>query len=58
VVKIEKRQLEKIFKLHPDAGLKIMRRMVDVFSSRLSNAYQAYLDLLSFQDSQPIPSYG
>ncbi|MCP4113901.1 MAG: cyclic nucleotide-binding domain-containing protein [Desulfobacteraceae bacterium] len=57
-VKIHKRQLEKIFKQHPDAGLKIMRRMVDVFSSRLSNAYQAYLDLLSFQDSQPIASYG
>ncbi len=58
VVKIKKRQLEKIFKQHPDVGLKIMRRMVDVFSSRLSNAYQAYLDLLSFQDSQPVPSYG
>ncbi len=44
VVKLQKSKLEKLFDLHPDVGLKVLRRLGGVFSKRLANVYQ---DLLS-----------
>lgn len=55
VVKIEREKLKKIFKLYPDAGIKILKRLAGVFSKRLSNAYR---DLLSARRSDSTPSYG
>ena len=54
-VKIEREKLDKIFNLHPDAGLTILRRMANVIAKRLSNAYQ---DLLSARGQDTTPSYG
>ncbi len=54
-VKIEKQMLDKIFSLHPDAGLKILKRLAGVVSRRLSNAYR---DLLSARRTDSTPSYG
>ena len=42
-VKIEKKKLDRIFKLHPDVGLKIIKRLAAVFTRRLSNAYHGLL---------------
>jgi len=44
VVKITRKDLHKIFKHHPDAGFKVMRRIAGVIATRLKNAYR---DLLS-----------
>jgi len=55
VVKIERENLNKLFHLHPDAGLKILRRLGGVFSKRLSSAYR---DLLSAGGEDTTPSYG
>ncbi len=55
VVKIEREKLNKIFHLHPDVGLKVVKRLAGVFSKRLSNAYR---DLLSARGGEPPPSYG
>lgn len=55
VVKIEREKLDKLFHLHPDAGLKILRRLGGVFSKRLSSAYR---DLLSAGGEDTTPSYG
>jgi len=54
-VKIEREKLDKIFSLHPDAGVKVLRRLAGVFSKRLSNAYQ---NLLSARGTETSPSYG
>ncbi len=54
-VKIEREKLDKIFSLHPDAGVKVLRRLAGVFSKRLSNVYQ---DLLSARSTETSPSYG
>lgn len=55
VVKIEKEKLDKIFNLHPEAGLKVLKRLAGVISQRLSNAYR---DLLSARGQDTTPSYG
>lgn len=44
VVKIERKKLDKVFKHHPEVGLKVLRRLAGVIAKRLTNAYQ---DLLS-----------
>jgi CRP-like cAMP-binding protein len=54
-VKIEKEMLDKIFSIHPEAGLKILKRLAGVVSRRLSNAYR---DLLSARRTDATPSYG
>lgn len=58
VIKLDNKELVKIFKQHPEAGVTILRRLMDVFSDRLLNAYQAHLHLLATQGSQTTPSYG
>lgn len=42
-VKIEKEKLDRIFKLHPHVGLKMIKRLAGVFTRRLSSAYQGLL---------------
>jgi len=54
-VKMEKEMLDKIFSIHPDAGLIILKRLAGVISRRLSNAYR---DLLSARRTDATPSYG
>jgi len=55
VVKIEREKLDKIFNLHPDVGLQVLKRLAGVISERLSNAYR---DLLSARGQDTTPSYG
>jgi CRP/FNR family cyclic AMP-dependent transcriptional regulator len=55
VVRIEREKLDKIFDLHPDAGITILRRIGNVISKRLSSAYR---DLLSARGMDTTPSYG
>jgi len=54
-VKIERKDLERIFHKHPDSGIKILRRLAGVISKRLSNSYR---DLLSARSTDDTPSYG
>ena len=54
-VKIGRKELEKIFRKHPDAGYKIIRRLAGVISKRLSNSYR---DLLSARSTDDTPSFG
>ena len=54
-LKLEKEKLDKVFGLHPDAGLKVLKRLAGVISQRLSNAYR---DLLSARGQDTTPSYG
>jgi CRP-like cAMP-binding protein len=54
-IKIEREELEKIFSLHPELGLKVLKRLASVISQRLSNAYR---DLLSARGQDTTPSYG
>ena len=54
-LKIERDQLDKIFNLHPDVGMKVLKRLAGVFSKRISSAYQ---DLLSARRADTSPSYG
>jgi len=51
-IKIQRDKINRIFSEHPDAGIKILRRLGTVFSLRLSSAYR---DLLSARraDSGP-----
>ena len=53
VIKIQRDKINKIFSEHPDAGIKILRRLGTVFSTRLSNAYR---DLLSARSADSGPS--
>ncbi len=53
VVKINKDKLNKILNEHPNAGIRILRRLGSVSSKRLSNAYH---DLLSAQSTVLGPS--
>lgn len=53
VVKIERNRINKIFNIHPGAGIKILRRLGTVSSNRLSNAYR---DLLSVQGTVSGPA--
>jgi len=55
VIKIEREKLDKVFDLHPEAGLKVLKRLAGVISQRLSNAYG---DLLSAGGHDKTPSYG
>ena len=55
LIKIERDKLDKIFLLHPDAGLKILKRLGNVISRRLTDAYQ---NLLSSIRTDTTPSYG
>jgi CRP/FNR family cyclic AMP-dependent transcriptional regulator len=54
-VKIEKKELDAIFNLHPEVGLMVLKRLAKVISERLSNAYR---DLLSARGHDTTPSYG
>ena len=54
-LKIEREKLDKVFGLHPDVGLKVLKRLAGVISQRLSNAYR---DLLSASRQDATPSYG
>jgi len=54
-LEIERDALDKIFNLHPHAGVIILKRLASVFSKRISNAYQ---DLLSARRTETSPSYG
>lgn len=53
VVRIAKDKINKILNEHPDAGVRILRRLGNVFSKRLSNAYR---DLLSTRSTVSGPS--
>ena len=55
VLKIEKDKLNKIFQNHPEVGFKVLQRLAEVISRRLSNAYR---DLLSARSTDTTPSYG
>ncbi len=54
-LKIERDKLNKIFNLHPNVGLKVLKRLGDVISRRLTSAYR---DLLSTTGQDTTPSYG
>jgi len=54
-LKIERDELNKIFNLHPNVGLKVLKRLGDVISRRLTDAYR---DLLSSTGQDTTPSYG
>jgi CRP-like cAMP-binding protein len=54
-LKIERDELNKIFNLHPNVGLKVLKRLGDVISQRLTDAYR---DLLSSTGQDTTPSYG
>jgi len=53
IIKIQRDKINKIFSEHSDAGMKILRRLGTVFSSRLSSAYR---DLLSARSADSGPS--
>jgi CRP-like cAMP-binding protein len=55
VLEIKRDALDKIFNLHPHAGIKILKRLAGVFSNRISGAYQ---DILSARRTETSPSYG
>ena len=55
VVKIEREKLDKIFNLHPDVGLLVLKQLAGIVSQRLLNAYR---DLLSARRQDTTPSYG
>ena len=55
VLYIEREALDKIFNLHPHAGIMILKRLAGVFSKRITNSYQ---DLLSARRTETSPSYG
>ena len=54
-VRIEKKDLDKIFRKHPLAGYIVLQRLAGVISKRLSNSYR---DLLSAGSTDSAPSYG
>ncbi len=58
LIKLDSKELDKIYKQHPEVGVTILRRLMDVFSDRLLSSYQAHLHLLTTQGSQTPPSYG
>ena len=58
IIKLDSKGLDKLFKQHPEVGVTILRRLINVFSDRLLSAYQAHLHILSAQGSQTPPSYG
>jgi CRP-like cAMP-binding protein len=58
LIKLDSKALDKIFKQHPEIGVTILRRLMNVFSDRLLSAYQAHLHLLTTHGSQTPPSYG
>jgi len=54
-IEIKREALDKIFNLHPHAGVMVLKRLAGVFSKRISNSYQ---DLLSARRAETSPSYG
>lgn len=58
VISLDNRELDKIFKKQPEIGYTVMRRLMDVLSDRLLNAYQVHLHLLASQSRQTDKSYG
>jgi CRP-like cAMP-binding protein len=52
VVKIEREKLDRVFTLHPDVGLKVLKRLAGVVSQRLSEAYRGLLSARR-QDNTP-----
>ena len=54
-LKIERTKLYRIFKLHPDAGFIVLKRLAGVISERLQNAYREFL---SARRQDATPSYG
>lgn len=54
-LKMERDELNKIFNHHPHVGLKVLKRLGDVISQRLTDAYR---DLLSATGQDTTPSYG
>ncbi|MCP4273089.1 MAG: Crp/Fnr family transcriptional regulator [Gammaproteobacteria bacterium] len=48
-------KLNGIFQNHPEVGFKVLQRLAEVISRRLSNAYR---DLLSARSTDTTPSYG
>lgn len=54
-LKIDRDELNKIFNLHPNVGLRVLKRLGDVISRRLTDAYR---DLLSATGQDTTPSYG
>lgn len=54
-VMIERDKLDDIFDLHPDVGLKVLRRLGGIFSQRLLRVYR---ELLSIGGEDKTPSYG
>jgi CRP-like cAMP-binding protein len=55
VIEIKREALDKIFNLHPHAGIKILKRLAGIFSKRITNSYR---DLLSARRTETSPSYG
>lgn len=55
VVKLERDKLNKIFDIHPEVGLKVLRRLAKIISERLTNSYR---DLLSCRKQDTTSSYG
>lgn len=55
VIEIKREALDKIFNLHPHAGIMVLKRLAGVFSKRITNSYQ---DLLSARTTETSPSYG
>ena len=47
VVKINREKIYRIFNMYPDVGMKFLRRLGNVFSKRLSNAYHEILSARS-----------
>jgi CRP-like cAMP-binding protein len=55
VIKIERNEIDKVFNLHPDVGFKVLKRLGQIISRRLSDAYQ---NLLSSIGADTTPFYG
>jgi len=54
-LRIERDGLNKIFNLHPHVGLKVLKRLGDVISRRLTDTYR---DLISAKGQDITPSHG
>ena len=57
-IRIDGKGLEKILKAHPEVGLNVLRRLMDILSDRLLTSYEAHLNLLDSMGSKAAPSYG
>ena len=55
LVRIHRDKLDKLFDIHPAAGVKILKRLGNIVAGRLSSAYS---DLLSAMRTDTTPTYG